>query len=96
MKAWRVTLCAAFVLVIMTVTALAGAVWTFDKPSISEARKERTVVVDHGIDGDPNSTQIYIQPYQIGPGKYVYVYADEYSWVFSYRDDTKQPSRNYP
>lgn len=91
MKMLRGFLCFALVFVIMSTVVLACAIYTVDAPVNTASQRE--TVVDYGVDGDPKSTQIYIQPYQIGPGKYVYAYVDDhYSSVFIYRDDLRQKS----
>ncbi len=93
MKMLRDILCLALVFIIMSMVVLACAIYTVDAPLNTTSKRE--IVVDYGVPGDPNSTQIYIQPYQVGPGKYVYIYADEYSRVFSYQDVSKQHGNRY-
>lgn len=90
MKTLRDVLYIALAFAIMSTVVLAGTIHMVDAPP--EPRPRREIVVDYGVDGNPNSEQVYIEPYQIGPGKYIYAYADEYSKVFSYRNDSQQQS----
>lgn len=85
MKAFRPLLSIALAFATLSAMVFAGAAYITDAPLETTSKKE--IVVEYGVPGDPNSTQVYIKPLEIGPGKYVYVYTDEYSSVFSYRDD---------
>lgn len=87
MKVLKSVLAIAFAFIVMSAFILASAAYIVDAPVKPSPRRE--IIVDYGVDGDPNSEQVYIQPYQVGPGRYVYAYADEYSSVFSYRNDSQ-------
>lgn len=88
MKILKFVLSLALAFATLSAIVIAGAAYIVDAPLEPPSKKK--IVVDYGVPGDPNSTQVYIKPHEIGPGKYVYVYTDEYSSVFSYRDDSKQ------
>lgn len=91
MKVLRTLLSAALAAVLLSAAAVAGAVLLLDIPlEPKHPQEQREVVWDHGEEGSPNATHVYITPHKIGPGRYIYVYADEDSRVFAYRNDMRK------
>ncbi len=88
MKLLRPVLRVALAALAVSVTAAAGTALARNTPA--EAPAKREVVTDYGVPGSTTATHVYIDPIQIGPGKYFYAYADEDAMVISYQDDSRQ------
>lgn len=86
MKAFKSILCIVLAAAMIGVVAAAGAAWLLDIPA-EQKQEEREIIVDRGVPGSPTATHVYIDPYIIGPGKYVYVYADQDTKLIGYRKD---------
>lgn len=87
MKLLRPILCGTIAALTISVTAVAGTAFVRDTPA--EAPEKREVVTDYGVPGSTTATHVYIDPIQVGPGKYFYAYADENAMVISYQDDSR-------
>lgn len=89
-KAIRTLLSAILAVAIISTAAVAGAVFLLDISVLpKEPQQPREVVWDYGVEGSPTATHVYITPRKVGPGRYIYVYSDEDSRVFAYRDDRR-------
>lgn len=88
MKALRTLISAVLAAALLSGAAVAGAVLLLDIPMEQKRPQEpREVVWDYeGVEGSPTATHVYITPHKVGPGRYIYVYADEDSRVFAYRN----------
>lgn len=85
-KALRAILCIALVVTMISAVAMAGAAYLLNVPA-EQKQEDREIIVDYGVPGSPTATHVYINPYVVGPGQYVYVYANEDSRVIGYRED---------
>lgn len=86
MKAFKSILCIVLMAAMIGAVVVAGAAFLLDMP-MEQRTEKREVIVDHGVPGSTTATHVYIDPYIIGPGKYVYVYADRDTKVIGYREE---------